>query len=617
MQSCQVGASKCDITPEDLDTTNYWMAGHFPLRTAKGVSDPLYARALIIHHQIETTTLEDNQILALAIITLDLIGLVAQDIKVIQDEIVKKVPTLEGHILIHCTHNHAAPDTIGIWGGIGNVPFFNSGPKDYIKYIATKTAIAVDNAWKTKQPVELTVASFSDEDFEPDLIVDVRPPDVLDHNIRLLEFSTKSEVVATLINWSVHPTLLGPENQKISANFIKDLIDKFEQRKGGTALYVNGAIGSINPSQNWPILKTAIETITQLERTKKTVKGGKEIIRKIGNIDQVKSCSKGARQIFERIKTTAKSGKEIIIKIGEIRQINDLFKEVQEVNEKIGKRLQEWELPSILYRLRDNTLSGNPNKNVDDELKESFINIPEELLMRFEKHKQSVSQYPYIIHQKRSFFLPINNPLFLIAAKYKFINVNLCYQSEIPETEWWRPGVPLTGYCQTEANFIRLGDSISILTMGGELYPELLVGGIEPKYGIPPYNESLPELPLWENPKWKKQERNDDKQVRFFFGLVNDSYGYVIPQSQWDGWFKNQYGELLSCSADNGSIVSYNLHLLMLGFTKGYPQQQQIQEYLEDHPAYMKKFEKQSVLFWERIIHWSERIYEKNANSQT
>ena len=118
---------------------------------------------------------------------------------------------------------------------------------------------------------------------------------------------------------------------------------------------------------------------------------------------------------------------------------------------------------------------------------------------------------------------------------------------------------------QTEVNYLDFGP-ISFVTMGGELYPELLEGGINSNLGIEEFNQSPKEVPLIKNPEWQSNEFN------FFFGLTNDFLGYFIPQSQWDGGDSGEYGEEFSPAQDAGSIMSYNLHLAMAGYETGvYP----------------------------------------------
>ena len=174
------------------------------------------------------------------------------------------------------------------------------------------------------------------------------------------------------------------------------------------------------------------------------------------------------------------------------------------------------------------------------------------------------STLPRVNYSTREFYLPVNNSLFLSAEILNRVPTKIYSQDEIAPEERWRSDSSAS-YVLTEGNYINFGP-ISILTMGGELYPELLVGGIDPSLGIEPFNKAPVEVPLATNPQWQAHPFN------FFFGLTNDFLGYFIPQSQWDGGDSGEYGEEFSPAPDAGSILSYNLHLLMAGYETGvYP----------------------------------------------
>ncbi len=87
----------------------------------------------------------------------------------------------------------------------------------------------------------------------------------------------------------------------------------------------------------------------------------------------------------------------------------------------------------------------------------------------------------------------------------------------------------------------------------GELYPEILNGGVESPeggdFGIPPV----------EVPAIASRVRSDFK---FFVGLSNDMVGYIVPKSQWDekapytyGQQKRPYGEINSLGPETAPIV--------------------------------------------------------------
>jgi hypothetical protein len=114
------------------------------------------------------------------------------------------------------------------------------------------------------------------------------------------------------------------------------------------------------------------------------------------------------------------------------------------------------------------------------------------------------------------------------------------------------------GKAKTEINVIRIGD-VLILTAPGELYPEVVEGGVEAKPGrdfmIPP--AEVPPL---------RHVMREEARMAFVVGLANDEIGYMIPKSQWDVEApfvyngKDQYGEQNSGGPDVARI--YHLHAL-------------------------------------------------------
>lgn len=108
------------------------------------------------------------------------------------------------------------------------------------------------------------------------------------------------------------------------------------------------------------------------------------------------------------------------------------------------------------------------------------------------------------------------------------------------------------GKAKTEINALRLGD-IEILAIPGEVYPEIVDGGIEA-----PAGGDHPGAPV-EVPPLRAEMRG---KVNMVFNLANDEIGYIIPSTQWDveppytyGGTKAPYGEENSGGRDVGAIV--------------------------------------------------------------
>jgi len=105
---------------------------------------------------------------------------------------------------------------------------------------------------------------------------------------------------------------------------------------------------------------------------------------------------------------------------------------------------------------------------------------------------------------------------------------------------------------RSEVALITLGDA-SIACVPGEIYPELINGGVEKAPGgdfsiepleVPPIRAMMPG------------------SLKFVFGLANDEIGYIIPKSEWDrkppylyGSEHGVYGEVNSTGPDTAMII--------------------------------------------------------------
>jgi hypothetical protein len=102
-------------------------------------------------------------------------------------------------------------------------------------------------------------------------------------------------------------------------------------------------------------------------------------------------------------------------------------------------------------------------------------------------------------------------------------------------------GYKLGQGARTEINVIRIG-GVLLLSTPGEIYPEIVEGGVEAKPG-----RDFEIAPVEVPPLRDEMERN--ARMALVIGLANDQIGYMVPKSQWDAEppfvynDKDQYGE--------------------------------------------------------------------------
>lgn len=139
----------------------------------------------------------------------------------------------------------------------------------------------------------------------------------------------------------------------------------------------------------------------------------------------------------------------------------------------------------------------------------------------------------------RTIEVPVENKLFLLAPVLGIIDRG-------------HPGLQNWNKLRTEIALITVGDT-SLACLPGEMYPELVNGGIERPPGgdfniepieVPPLRQLMPG------------------KTKFILGLANDEIGYIIPKSEWDveppylyQSQKSVYGEINSVGPDAASVI--------------------------------------------------------------
>jgi hypothetical protein len=108
------------------------------------------------------------------------------------------------------------------------------------------------------------------------------------------------------------------------------------------------------------------------------------------------------------------------------------------------------------------------------------------------------------------------------------------------------------GAAKSEVSALRVG-GLEILTLPGEVYPEIVDGGVESPPGA-----DRPGPPV-EVPPLRPEMRG---AVNMVFNLANDEIGYVIPRTEWDeyapwayGQSRAPYGEINSTGPDSAAVV--------------------------------------------------------------
>jgi hypothetical protein len=145
-----------------------------------------------------------------------------------------------GRIVIGGNHTHAGPDTLGVWGGV---------PTEYLAWIKHQTIGAVADAWAGRTQATLWFGTADANDGVDDLISNQFSYDpanqLVDDELRVLQARDGTgQPFATLLNLSAHPTVMGGDNTKISADWPGPVADGLP----GEGIVVMGALGRSQPN---------------------------------------------------------------------------------------------------------------------------------------------------------------------------------------------------------------------------------------------------------------------------------------------------------------------------------------------------------------------------------
>lgn len=225
----QAGAGHVDASPlpEHLEEGVYLGGyGAGPEREATGVHDGVQARALAVRAGGD----------GVALLKLDLPGLGNRQI----DEIRRRVSAASDldpqAVLVASSHAHSAPDFQGLWGGV---------PASYRTYLVDRATEAVLDAVESVDRARARVGAV---DAPSDLTFNRRGWGVTDTTLTTIQFLSGSETVGSLINFAAHPVVLSNENTLVATDYVGPLERAVEDAHGGTALFVTGAIGDVNPT---------------------------------------------------------------------------------------------------------------------------------------------------------------------------------------------------------------------------------------------------------------------------------------------------------------------------------------------------------------------------------
>jgi len=231
-QTFKAGAAFRKITPDHLIPISGGMGTpEIPI----GIKGDLFVRAIVL----------EKGSTRVAIVSVDNLGWPA----FLGDRSRKLIKGIAPeNILIGATHAHSAPDAYGFPNEKGNT----GADLKYLDWCVTQVADAVNEAIAKLEPASLRTAVgeakgkiaynyYAERLYDPRCGV-----------IQAVATSGKNsgKPIATLINYAIHPEILGPNRKLISPDLCGPLYDRIESKVGGMAIFMNSAQGGMVTADN-------------------------------------------------------------------------------------------------------------------------------------------------------------------------------------------------------------------------------------------------------------------------------------------------------------------------------------------------------------------------------
>ena len=225
----RAGAALRIITPNPLLPVSGGIGQPNPVHEKQG---DLFVRALVL----------EKGSLRVAIVSIDNLGWTA----ILGDrsrQLVKGI--LPENILIGATHTHSAPDAYAFPDENGKT----GADMPYLDWCVHQVADAINEALSKLQAATLksVVAKVNGR-----IAYNYYAEDLYDPRCGVMQFidREKGNTIATLVNYAVHPEVIGPSRGILSPDLCGPLYERIESKTGGVAIFMNSAQGGMVTADN-------------------------------------------------------------------------------------------------------------------------------------------------------------------------------------------------------------------------------------------------------------------------------------------------------------------------------------------------------------------------------
>jgi hypothetical protein len=228
-----------------------YLAGFGNGRAATGYHDRLWARGVVI----------DGRGGRIAIVGLDLIGYFVNEVETIRS-LVSPAAGVD-YVVVHSTHQHEGPDTMGLWGRnelLTGIDF------DYLDFVNDAVASCIEEAAANLVPARVRYATTTSDGLSTgadpeddgfgvadgkvlagdDALAPATGGRIVDPRLTVAQLTTRGapfRAIATLVNFASHPESLGSSNTLVTADFPHFARERLEAEYGGLAIWISADLG--------------------------------------------------------------------------------------------------------------------------------------------------------------------------------------------------------------------------------------------------------------------------------------------------------------------------------------------------------------------------------------
>jgi hypothetical protein len=215
------------VTPQPLLPVSGGVGASHPVTKKEG---ELTVRALVL----------EQEKTRVAIVSADFLGFPA----VLGNRVraaVTEVPAQ--NILIGATHTHSGPDCYGFPDDKGGTA---ADPK-YLESVCVRMTEAIKEAVSKLQPVRTKIATA---EAKGKIAYNYYAEQLYDPRCSVVQFVNDSGPVITLVNYAIHPEVLGSGVGICSPDLIGPLYDRLAAKGGGVGIFMNSAQGGMVTADN-------------------------------------------------------------------------------------------------------------------------------------------------------------------------------------------------------------------------------------------------------------------------------------------------------------------------------------------------------------------------------